>query len=146
MSSIEEQLARDIAAVRGVVVTESDLRDARSEVERRRIDSRGCRRTVATAAAAAVVIPALGFAAFQTLSGEDKSAPPANSGPTTPADVDADFLTGNAPTPQLIDGLWRVLNGALLMLFDVDGTMRFDKSGMLYSNPAVPVPTRSRVT
>ena len=40
MSTIEERLARDIAAVTGgVVVTESDLRDARDAVDER-IDSR----------------------------------------------------------------------------------------------------------
>jgi len=92
---------------------------------------------VAAAAAAAVVIPALGFAAFQTLGGEDKSAPPANPGPTAPADPYADFLTGNRPNPKLLDGLWRVDNDTMLMLFRTDGTMRFDNSGTLYSNPAV---------
>ena len=40
MSSIEERFARDIAAVtQGVVVTESDLRDARNAVDER-IDSK----------------------------------------------------------------------------------------------------------
>ena len=64
MSSIEERLARDIAAVtKGVVVTESDLRDARDAVDER-IDSqrqRDRRRIVVAAAAAAVVIPVLGI-------------------------------------------------------------------------------------
>ena len=47
MSSIEERLARDIAAVTGgVVVTESDLRDARDAVDER-IDSRRQRDTAA---------------------------------------------------------------------------------------------------
>ena len=58
MSSIEERLARDIAAVTGgVVVTESDLRDARDAVDER-IESRRQRdrRTVLAAAAAAVLV------------------------------------------------------------------------------------------
>jgi hypothetical protein len=54
MSTIEERLARDIAAVMGgVVVTESDLRNAREAVEDR-IEGRrkrGRRRTVAAVAA-----------------------------------------------------------------------------------------------
>ena len=74
MSSIEERLARDIAAVTGgVVVTESDLRNAREAVDER-IDieqQRNRRRPWDAVAAAAVVIPILGFAAFQMLDGAD---------------------------------------------------------------------------
>ena len=88
MSSIEERLARDIAAVTGgVVVTESDLRDARDAVDER-IDSgrqRDRRRTVIAAAAAAVLILVLGVTAFLTLGGDDETAPPADPGPTNRA-------------------------------------------------------------
>ncbi len=140
MSSIEERLATDIAAVTGrVVVGESDARYARDAVQER-IDSRrtrGPRHTVAAAAAAAAVIPVLGVAAFQTLGGDDGAAPPANPGPTTEVDVHGDFLVGARPTAQLINGVWRVDNGVVLMLFSEDGRMRLDDSGMLFSNPAV---------
>jgi hypothetical protein len=85
MSSIEERLARDIAAVTGgVVVTESDLRNARDEVDER-IDGqrqRNRRRTAIAAAAAAVLILTLGVTALQTLGGNDETAP-ATPGPTT---------------------------------------------------------------
>ncbi len=141
MSSIEDRLARDIAAITGgVIVTESDLRDAREAVDHR-YDSRrqqGRRRIVIAAAAAAVLIPVAGFAAFQTLGSDDKSAPqPAEPGPTDAVDPNADFLTGDAPTAQLIDGLWRLDNGELLLLFGEDGTVRFDTHGTLFSDPVM---------
>ena len=65
MSSIEERLARDIAAVTGgVVVTESDLRNAREAIDDR-IDSGHQRRRngIVAAAAAAVLVVALGVTA-----------------------------------------------------------------------------------
>ncbi len=141
MSSIDERLARDIAAITGgVVVTESDLRDARDAVDER-IDirrERDRRRTVIAVAAAAVLIPVAGFAAFQTMGGDDKSAPqPAKPDPTVAVDPNADFLTGDAPTAHLIDGLWRLDNGDLLMLFGEDGTVRFDNHGTLFSDPVM---------
>ncbi len=138
MSSIEERLARDIAAVTGgVVVTESDLHDAREvldeRIDRKRVRDRA--RTVGVAAAAAVVVAIVGVTAFQTLSNEDDPAPPADSGPTTPVDPEARFLTGKAPTPQLIEGVWRVDNGTLLLRFSSDGTVQLDDGGQLYSDP-----------
>ena len=105
-----------------------------------RIDSerhRDRRRIVVAAAAAAVLIPALGFAAFQTLGSDDKTAPPpANPGPTSSADPEADFLTGSAPTPELLQGVWRVNGGTLLLKFTTDGAIQFDDGGQLYSNPS----------
>ena len=138
MSSIEERLARDIAAVTGgVVVTESDLQNAREALDERvdRKRRRDRARTVGVAAAAAVVVAIVGVTAFQTLSNEDDPAPPADSGPTTPVDPEADFLTGNAPTPQLIEGVWRVDNGTVLLRFSTDGTVQLDDGGQLYSDP-----------
>ena len=138
MSSIEERLARDIAAVTGaVVVTESDLRDARNAVDER-IDRKGQRdrrRTIVAAAAAAVLIPVLGVTAFQFLGGDDKSAPPANPGPTT--DPDADFLTGRAPTPELLEGVWRLDGGTSLLRFRTDGNVSLDSLGRLYADSVV---------
>ncbi|HSV40309.1 MAG TPA: hypothetical protein VLI04_16225 [Nocardioidaceae bacterium] len=112
MSSIEERLQRDIAAVtRAVVVSDSDLRDARDSVEDR-IDSRQRRngRRTAMAVAAAVIIPIVGVVALQTLGGDDKTAevvvqpetftsPPPNSIEAVPIEP------GTYPMP--IDG-WSV--------------------------------------
>ncbi len=138
MSSIESRLARDIAAVTGgVVVTESDLRDARDGVDKR-VEvqrQRDRRRTVAVVAAAAVAVPVLGIAALQSLGGDDKTAPPANPGPSV-SDPDTLFLTGSAPTPELFDGVWRVDNGTLLVKFTEDGRFQADERGRLFSSPA----------
>ena len=92
MSSIEERLARDIAEVsRGVVVTDSDLRDARTAIDDRigsgrQQDRR--RSAFAAAAAAAVVVLLLGLAAYLTIGGEDKAAPPAGPGPSPSPSID----------------------------------------------------------
>jgi hypothetical protein len=139
MSSIEERLVRDIAAVTGgVVVTESDLRDARDEIDDR-LDSgrqRDRRRTVLAAAAAAVLVLVLGIAALQTLGGDDKTAPPVHPGPT-PSDAQADFLAGSVPTPDLIQGAWRLDNGGLLMRFAPPNRISFDFDGRFFQNPGV---------
>lgn len=88
MSSIEERLFRDIAAVTGgVVVTESNLRHAREAVDER-IDSqrqRNRRRALVAAAAAAVVIPIVGVVAFQALDSGGKTGQPVSPVPTSPS-------------------------------------------------------------
>ncbi len=138
MSSIEERLARDIAAVTGgIIMTDSDLREARLEVEQRTARRSG-RRTVTAAVAAvaaAVLIPVLGVAAFETFGGDDKGAPAAKP-PTDPSDGNADFLTGSVPTPQLIAGVWREDNGTTVVQFREDGTVRFDQHGTIFGQPA----------
>jgi len=134
--SIEEQLARDIAAVaEGVVMTDSDLRKAREEVEDRIVvdRQRNRRRPRVAIAAAAVAIPVLGIAAFEVLDSPDASVPPA-SPVSTSAGVE-EFLSGSAPTPERLEGVWRVDNGTVLMRFTSDGAVRFDDSGRLYSDP-----------
>jgi hypothetical protein len=139
MSTIEERLARDIAAVTGgVVVTESDLKDARDVVEggverRRQRD----RRRLAVAAVAAIVIPAVGFVAFQALGGDDKSAPPVNPGPTAHADPYAGFLAGSAPTPELLEGVWRVDNGTTVLRFSRPDLISIDSDGRLFADPGI---------
>ena len=137
MSTIEERLARDIAAVTGgVVVTESDLRNARDALDER-IDSRrkrDRRRALAAVAAAAVVIPILGFAAFQT-PGDEQSAPPAGPAPTTRTPTHA-FLDRDAhPRTDLVEGVWRVDNGTVLLRFSSDHLVSFDDDGRLYHHP-----------
>lgn len=136
--SIEERLARDIAAVTGgVVMTESDLKDARDTVDKRIMDSRRkTRRRALAAVAAAVVVPVLGIAAFQALDGDDKVAPPAELVPTSP-DVDDAFLSGTAPTPELLEGVWRVDGDTLLVRFSPPDRVFFDNGGQLYGSPAV---------
>jgi hypothetical protein len=137
MSSIEERLARDIAAVTGgVVMTESDLRDAREAVveriEGRR--QRDRRRTVGAAVAAAILLPVMGIVAVQALGGDDKSAPAVDQPTSVNDDVEA-FLTGRNPTPELVVGVWRVRNGALMLRLSADGEIRYDDGGRLFSDP-----------
>jgi hypothetical protein len=139
VSSIEEQLKSDIAAVTGgVVVTESDLHDARDAVEERLETAQRTRsRALAAVAAAAVVIPILGVAAFQSLGDDTKTAPPASSVTTTSPNPDDAFLTGSAPTPDLLTGVWRVDNTYSLVQFATDGAFRLTDRGRLFADPAV---------
>jgi hypothetical protein len=139
MSAIEERLARDIAAVTGgVVVTESDLQEAR-EVLEGRIDRgrRERRRILAVAATAAIVIPVVGFVAFRVWDADDRSAPPVGPAPTTPADTYAGFLTGRAPTPALLEGVWRVDNGTTVLRFSSPDVVSFDNKGELLDDPSI---------
>ncbi|HTE73617.1 MAG TPA: hypothetical protein VK640_10515 [Actinomycetes bacterium] len=139
--STEERLARDIEAVtRGVVVAESDLRDARAGIEDRIGNGRpDRRRTVVAAAAAAVIVFVLGVAAFLTLGGDDTAAPPANAGPSpapSPGINDhAEFLAGEAPTPEGVQGIWRLDNGGVLMRFAPPNLVSFDREGRLFEGP-----------
>ena len=134
--SIEERLARDIAAVRGgIVVTDSDLWEARAELTERINGKRSRGRFgVAAAAAAAVLLAAGSVVAFRALDDDDRASLPANPPPAV-VDPDADHLTGSAPTRQLIQGVWRLDNGRLVVQFDADGTVRFDEQGTLFSHP-----------
>jgi hypothetical protein len=141
MSSMEERLARDIAAVTGsVVVTESDLRDARNAVEGR-IDSQRQRdrRRFLVASAAAVVIPILGVVAFLAFGESEQTAQPVSPAPTGPAepspDADEEFLTGSAPTPEVLEGVWRVDNATTQLRFTLDGAVVFDDGARLFSDP-----------
>jgi hypothetical protein len=137
MSSIEERLVRDIAAVTGgVVVTDSDLREASFEVHERinRERRRSHLRTAAVAAAAAVVLVAAGITAFLLVGDDDATTQPARPAPTV-SDPDADFLTGSAPTPQLIEGVWRLNDGGVLVRFTPNAAVQFDKLGTLFSHP-----------
>jgi hypothetical protein len=139
MSSIEERLHRDITALmEGVVVTESDLRDARNAVDERIVldRRRGRRRTAVLAAAAALVVGAVGVAAYQSFGDDAKTAPPAGK-PRAVTDFDAAFLVGTPPTAALVAGVWRVDNGSTAIQFGENGTVRFDELGVLVSDPAV---------
>ncbi len=136
MISIEERLVLDIAAVtKGVVVTERDLLDAQRAVDER-VDSRGRRdhrRTVAVVAAAAVVVAGVGIGAFQAFGGEEQEITPAGSGPSV--DIYEDFLKGEAPTAENLNGFWRVDNGQSMVRFQTDGTVQFSDQGAVISDP-----------
>ena len=139
MSSIEERLVRDIAAVTGgVLVTEPDLKDAREELHERLGSRRqhDRRRAVIAAAAAVIVLIVVGVAAFLSADGDDRTAPPVHPGPTT-SDPQADFLTGSAPTPDLLRGVWRLDNGTMAMRFSPPDVISFDNGGQLFGDPAV---------
>jgi hypothetical protein len=139
MSSIEERLARDIAAVTGgVVVTDSDLREARKAVDER-LDTgrrRDRRRTVVAAVAAAVVLVAVGVTAFVLLNDDDAAVQPSGPAPTVD-ESNSDALTGRAPSPVLLRGVWRLDNGGVLVNFFASGTVQFDQEGTIYSNPVM---------
>ncbi|MFC6286825.1 hypothetical protein ACFP3Q_11485 [Nocardioides sp. GCM10027113] len=135
MSGIEERLVRDIAAVTGrVVVTQSHLREARAEVDERieRDHRRGRRLALATGAAAAVAV-AVGIAVVSSYDGADQPAP-ANPVPSPDTDPHADFLTGAVPTPEVVEGVWRLDNAEVLLRFLPDGTIWIDNDGRLYSD------------
>lgn len=137
MSSIEERLVRDIAATtKGVVVTERDLLDARDAIDERVDAGRGRdrRRTILVAAAAAVVVAGVGFTAIQAVSEDGAAVTPAGGG--EPADdVYAGFLKGAAPTPENLNGFWRVDNGTTMVRFQTDGTVQFSDKGAVISDP-----------
>ena len=75
------------------------------------------------------------------MSDDEASAPPVSPAPSATADPDASFLTGAAPTPELLNGVWRVDNGTLLVRFSVydrsPDEVFFDNGGELYSDPRV---------
>jgi hypothetical protein len=143
MSTIEDRLLRDISTVsRGVLVTDSDLRDAWEDIDDRiQSDKRQHRRSIVAVAAAAVIVLVLGVGAFLTLDGDDTSAPPANNGPKpTPnpsVDNHATFLTGGAPTVEDLQAVWRLDNGDVLMRFAAPDLVSFDHDGRLFDNPGV---------
>lgn len=138
MSSIEERLVRDIAAVTGgIIVTDSDLREARDEVIDR-IESDSHRRRVRTGvmvAAAVVVVAVGGVAAYELLGDDSRTVQPVDPSPSI-NDPDADYLTGSDPTPQLVAGVWRLDNGGVMAKFTEDGSIRLDDHGRLFSHPA----------
>jgi hypothetical protein len=145
MNGVEERLIRDIEAVTGtVIVSDADLRDARTSLDerignRQRSDRR---RGVVVAAAAAALV--LGFAVWQGLEGSEGSEQPVGPGPSPlPADfsaTDRTFLAGEAPTPEFVRGVWRLDNptgSRMLFQFTEDGEFRYDDAGLLSEDPLV---------
>jgi hypothetical protein len=141
MSSIEARLARDIAAVTGsVVVTESDLKEAREVLEQNMERPQWSRRrTAAVLVAAVVVVPLVGVAVARSL-GSDRSAPPLTQvSPRTQTGQTANdpelWLTGRAPTTDLVRGVWREDNGAMQVRFAEAGTFSADAAGQPFTDP-----------
>ncbi len=142
MSTIEERLSRDIEAVtEGIVVTESDLRDARAGVSERIENERqrNRRRGVTAAAAAAAVV--VGVATWQGLSSDSRTPSPAPPGPSPTAselsDSEEAFLQGGPVTAEGLPGVWRLDNGTTLFMFTPDGRFSFDDTGQLSVDPLV---------
>jgi hypothetical protein len=80
-----------------------------------------------------VVVGGVGIGAYQSLGGTDQEVTPAGSGPTV--DVFEDFLKGAAPTPELLNGFWRVDNGKVMVRFQPNGTVQFSDQGTVISDP-----------
>jgi len=143
MSSIEERLVRDIAAVTGgVVVTESDLQEARDVLERNMDGPRWSRRrTAAVLVAAAVVLPIVGVAVSRSLESDGSAPPLARLTPSAPvASIANDpelWLTGRAPTTELMWGVWREDNGGVQLRFGPDGTFSSDHLGQPFTHPGL---------
>ena len=141
MSSIEERLVRDIAAVTGgVLVTEPDLKDAREELDER-IDSRrqhDRRRAVIAAAAAAIVIIVVGVAAFLSAAATTGRHRPCQPGPTTSdprGGLPHRERTDPRPAPRESGG---VDNGTMVMRFSPPDVISFDNGGQLFARPGRP--------
>src|SRR4051794_6957746 len=136
MSSIEERLGRDIAAVAGnVVVTDSDLQEARADLNER-IDSRRRRdrRVIVAAAAAAAVLVAGGVTALLKIADDKGTALPA--GPPSPiVESDAEWLSGDPPSFQLLQGVWRLDNGDVTLQFEPNGEGGVTEHRALFAHP-----------
>ena len=140
MNSIEERLAQDIEAVtRGVVVTDSELREAWTAVDDRivRGTEQDRRRPASVAAAAAVLALVLGLATYLTIGDDGQKAAPAGPGPSPSADANADFLAGEAPTSESLRGVWRLDDGGLMLRFAPPDLVTWDRRGRLLEDPIV---------
>ena len=127
-------------------MTNSDLRDARDELDAR-IQSRRWRdRRMVLVAAAAVVAVVLGIVGWRALTDSDPS--PASAAPVADPSVvlselsasDEAFLAGDPPTPELLEGVWRLDNptdSRMLFGFTADGQVRYDDTGRLTDDPLV---------
>jgi hypothetical protein len=131
-------------------MTNSDLRNARDELDSRIQGRRSRDRRLVLLAVAVVVATVVGIAGWRALTDDDPaSSPDATSSapdaagsavPSELSDADQAFLTGNPPTPELLEGVWRLDNptdSRMLFLFTVDGDVRYDDTGQLTGDPLV---------
>ncbi len=129
-------------------MTNSDLRDARDELDARVQSRRSRDRRLVLAAVAAVVAVVGAFAGWRALDDKD-SAPstttpadtePSDEAPSDLTDSDRAFLRGTPPIPDTLRGLWRLDNptdSRMLMMFTPDGKVAYDDTGQLTGNPLV---------
>jgi hypothetical protein len=137
VSSIEERLAQNIQAVTGgVAVTESDLRNARSDLDERiERDQSKHRDRLVIVAVAAVAVLALALVAVRALYSSDSTVQPANDGPGV-VEPYQDFLVGRSATAEDVPGVWRLSNDALLR-FSAPNQVSIDQHGRMFGNPDI---------
>lgn len=137
MSSIEERLVQDIAAVTGgISMSDVELGQAREDLEDRIESGRRRSRRGYAAAAAAVVILAGGITAFQISVDDPAAVGPASPGPEQDPSTRA-YLEGGSATAQVLAGVWRVDNGTVAVRFREDGTVTYDDDGSVFAEPDV---------
>jgi hypothetical protein len=130
-------------------MTDSDLRDARARAEKD-VDRRrpGGRLRIVVAAVAAAVVAIAGTAAWLGLRGDQDVSQPTENAPSSAlsaADTELtaqeeEFLAGDAPTPELLAGVWRLDNpttSRMLFSFTADGEISYDDTGQLSAAPLV---------
>ena len=129
-------------------MTNSDVQDTRDVLDDG-LEGRPSRPSGrALAAASAAVAVMAGIAGWQALVDDAPADPgPVTTAPSAAAGVDdvpvlstgdQAFLAGDAPTPELLRGLWRLDNptdSRMLFLFTDDGGFRYDDSGNLTEQP-----------
>lgn len=128
-------------------MTNSDLRHARDQLDARIGSRRSRDRRLVLLAAAAAVAVTVGIAGWRGLVGDDPGTP--STAPTEAdtsavasdlSDADEAFLAGRPPTPELLEGVWRLDNptdSRMLFAFTADGSVRYDDTGQLTGNPLV---------
>jgi hypothetical protein len=115
-------------------MTQSDLQRSPSSIDEPPASSR--RRFGAPLAAAVAVLAVVGgVVAYQVLGDDDPSS--SSDKPEQASDPDANFLSGQAPTSELVQGLWRVDNDHRVLLFGEDGTFRYTDLGQVVTSPSV---------
>lgn len=138
MSSIEERLLQDIAAVTGgISMSDVELGQARAALEDRIESGRGRSRRGYAAAVAAVVLIAGGITAYQVGNDDPDSVGPASPGLTEQDPGTEAYLEGGPATAGVLAGVWRVDNGTVAMQFRADGTLVYDDDGSLFADPDV---------
>jgi hypothetical protein len=130
-------------------MTDSYLRDPRAK-EDKDVDGRppgGHRRVVVASVAAAVVVVAVIAVWLGFSDGEDALEPAGTAPSSAPSGADTEltadeeaFLAGEAPTPELLAGVWRLDNpttSRMLYSFTADGQISYDDTGQLSAAPLV---------
>ena len=128
-------------------MTNSDLRDARDELDARISGRRARDRRLVLVAVAVAVAVVAGIAGWKALGSEEPDpAPKASTGadaPPRPPELssgDEAFLSGDPLTPELLEGVWRLDNptdSRMLLGFTADGSVRYDDTGQLTGTPVM---------